>query len=138
MDLPNIEGDTPCIAATIGWTYRSRRRRIPFLVPALLVLVFLAISSGGPLWAAGAVGAALFLPLLVFKLFFVAFILGAAMRVAAAAGWRGGRSRREPEPPTEEQLEWEEHLREARSGRSTTSFPTHDDERARHIVGAEH
>jgi hypothetical protein len=93
--------------------YRSRGRRIPFLVPALFVVGFLAISSGGPLWAAGALGAALFLPLLVFKLFFVAFVVGAAVRLVGG-GLAGGRSRREPEPPTEEQLEWEEHLREAR------------------------
>lgn len=93
--------------------HHSRRRRIPFLVPALVVLGFLAISSGGPLWVAGAVGAALFVPLLVFKLFFIAFVFGAAMRFVGG-GFPGPMSRREPEPPTEEQLEWEEHLREAR------------------------
>lgn len=93
---------------------RSHRRRIPFLIPALVVLGFLAISSGGPLWAAGAVGAALFLPLLVFKLFFIAFVFGAAMRFVGGGGFPGPRSQREPEPPTEEELEWEEHLRQAR------------------------
>ena len=112
MALRNLKGDTPCIAAITG-SITAGAGESPSSSPHSSCWVFLAISSGGPLWVAGAVGAALFVPLLVFKLFFIAFVFGAAMRFVGG-GFPGPMSRREPEPPTEEQLEWEEHLREAR------------------------
>ena len=94
--------------------FRHGLRRSPFRLFALLVAAGLAVNlivglAGGAL-AAG-VGVALFLPFVLFKLFFVFMVFNFAMHVF---GGRRLRRRRGAEPMSEEEAEYQDAVRRAR------------------------
>lgn len=99
---------------------RSPFRLIAFVVAAVVLVELLGGLAGGAL--ATGIGVLLFLPFLAFKLFLVMMLFRAAMRFVF--GGRGPRfpDRRRPEPPTEEEAEFNDAVRRARE-RLDEMFP---------------
>lgn len=114
-----------------------------------------ALTGSATSTLGSAVGFAFFLPFLILKVMFMFFLFGMLLRFAGR-GWGGGWSRRGPWPghdgrrsrhssgdetlwryrgrpmrptppaPSQEQAEWQEHLRQARSEVDDLDAPYHD------------